>query len=117
VLAGLDVMEREPEHLERLRANVTYAEQQLAAIGVQVTPQAAILAIHAAPGMNVRSAARHFHDSGIFLNAVEYPAVPRDKERFRVGLSSVHTREQIDRLVASVAELWSAHRGLDGAAS
>lgn len=109
VLAGLDVMEREPQHLEQLRANVAYAQQQLAAIGVEVTPQAAILAIHAAPGMNVRSAARHFHESGIFLNAVEYPAVPRDKERFRVGLSSVHTREHIDRLVGAVAELWSAH--------
>lgn len=109
VLAGLDIMEREPQHLEQLRANVRYAEQQLAAIGVTVTPQAAILAIHAAPGMNVRIAARHFHEAGIFLNAVEYPAVPRDKERFRVGMSSVHTRAQIDRLVASVAELWSTH--------
>ena len=56
--------------------------------------------------MHIRKASFHFHQAGIFLNSVEYPAVPADKQRFRISLMATHTRADIDRLIDVVAEVW-----------
>jgi glycine C-acetyltransferase len=106
VLAGLDVLEREPERIERLRGNVRYAAAALARLGLRLAPEAAILTLRAPRGMDVRRAAARFHEAGIFLNSVEYPAVPRDEQRLRISLMASHTRGDIDRLVGRIEEIW-----------
>jgi glycine C-acetyltransferase len=57
--------------------------------------------------MNIREAALRFHEAGVFVNCVEYPAVPLDQQRFRVSLMATHTKEDIDRLVECTADVWS----------
>jgi glycine C-acetyltransferase len=37
---------------------------------------------------------------------VEYPAVPADKQRFRISMMATHTKEDIDLLVRSFRELF-----------
>jgi glycine C-acetyltransferase len=55
------------------------------------------------PGlMNIRQAAYKFHERGIFINSVEYPAVPLIKQRFRISLMVTHTREDINRLLTAI---------------
>jgi len=43
----------------------------------------------------------------IFMNYAPYPAVPRGSQRFRISVMATHTREDIDALVACVADIWS----------
>ena len=43
----------------------------------------------------------------LFINAVEYPAVPMHKERFRISIMATHTKEDIDQLAAAIEEVWS----------
>ena len=57
--------------------------------------------------MSIRQAAQRFHESGIFVNSVEYPAVPLNEQRFRVSIMATHTEEDIDRLLECTAEVWS----------
>jgi len=95
--AGLDVLEREPERRRRLHDNVRYLVRSLRAIGIETSSQSAIVPIHV--GRNIRAISQRMHQAGIFVNAVEYPAVPKGRERFRVSVMSTHTREDIDRLV------------------
>ena len=107
VLAGLDVIERESHLLTRLHDNVAYAAKKLRKFGLVTEPKAGIIALKVPEGANIRILARKFHDAGMFLNAVEFPAVPVSKQRFRISIMADHTREDIDNLLGVVEELWS----------
>jgi glycine C-acetyltransferase len=107
VLAGLDVIEREPERLTRLRDNVAYAAAGLRRLGFSLRPEAAIIPLIVPSWMDIRRASVAFHRKGVFVNSVEYPAVPLSQQRFRISLMADHTREDIDRLLAAVEEVWA----------
>lgn len=112
VLAGLDIIEAEPERRIRLAENVAYTCRGLASIGLPVSTDSAIIALRVPADMNIRAAAAEFHHRGIFVNSIEYPAVPVSEQRFRISLMATHTFEDIDRLVDAVAAVWAntAHR-------
>ncbi len=110
VLAGLDLIENDPSLHERLWANIRYATSRLREIGFDLPePETAILPLVAPTSMNLRQAAKHFHKHGIFLNTIEYPAVPLHAQRFRISLMASHTRADIDRLVACIEEVWDRY--------
>ena len=107
VLAGLDVLEHEPGRLVRLHENVAYAARRLKSMGFAAPSQSAILPLRVPRGMDIRKASRAFHERGIFVNSVEYPAVPVSQQRFRISMMATHTREDIERLLAVIEEVWS----------
>ena len=108
VLGGLDVMEREPERLKQLWDNVAYTSAGLKQLGFALKSETPVFPLVVPVGMNLRQAARQFHEAGIFVNSVEYPAVPISQQRFRVSLMASHTRQDIDRLLEVVAAIWSS---------
>jgi len=107
ILAGLDIIEREPWLRDQLRNNVKRAAAGFRALGLDVNPEAAIIALRVPEGMNIRQAALRFHRAGVFVNCVEYPAVPLDQQRFRISLMSTHSDADIDRLLECTADVWS----------
>ncbi len=107
VLAGLDVIEREPSLLTRLHNNINYAVQGLQALGFDMEGRTAIIPLRVPVTMNIRQAAYKFHKRGLFLNSIEYPAVPVSQQRFRISMMATHTQQDIDRLLETVAEVWA----------
>ena len=112
VLAGLDVMEREPERRTELRNISRYAVEKLRRFGFSVEPQAAIISIRVPHWMNIRRANYLIHQRGIFLNAIEFPAVPEDQQRFRISMMVNHREEDIDLLAAVLEEVWELEQKL-----
>jgi glycine C-acetyltransferase len=110
VLACLDVLEKEPGLLISLRENIRYAGRLLRPFGAGSEPAGAIIPLRVAPGMNIRAMARKFHELGIFLNSVEYPAVPVTSQRFRISLMATHTKADIDRLASVAGMVWDEAR-------
>jgi len=105
-LAGLDVIERQPDRRARLHRNVRCAVVGLRSLGMDCQSQSAIVVIRA--GSEIRALSRRMHEAGVFLNAIEYPAVPRGEERFRISVTSEHTREDIDALVEALRKAFQA---------
>lgn len=110
VLAGLDVIQAEPERLENLKANINYANKSLSALGFDAANNSAIIPLRVPLSMNIREAAYEFHKRGIFMNSIEYPAVPLSQQRFRISLMATHTKSDIDRLVQTVDEIWKMYK-------
>ena len=107
VLAGLDVMAAEPGRLRNLHSNIRYANREFNKRGFPMQSSTPIIPLRVPVWMNIREAALRFHESGIFVNAVEYPAVPVRQQRFRISLTSDHTKSDIDRLVECAGAVWA----------
>ena len=106
VLAGLDVIEREPELIQELHKNVKYAAKGFQSLGFDVEPEAAIIALKVPETMNIRKAAFQLHQAGVFVNSIEYPAVPLNQQKFRISMMASHTKKDIDYLLESVQNVW-----------
>jgi glycine C-acetyltransferase len=106
VLAGLDVIENEPELLNKLKLNIDYTAQRLDELGFENNSSTPIFPLQVPEGMNIREAAFKFHQRGLFLNSIEYPAVPVSQQRFRISIMATHTKEDIDKLMTAIEEIW-----------
>ena len=105
VLGGLEVLAREPELLVRLHENAHYLETALRELGFDTQREAAIIPVMVPAEYSIREVCKLFDEQNIFLNSVEYPAVPRDGQRLRLSVMATHTREDLDIAIATFARI------------
>lgn len=108
VLGGLEVMEKEPNLQLQLLENVKYAIEKLNGFEFCAQSEAAIIALKLPTNMNIRKAAYLFHQKNIFINAIEYPAVAINNQRFRISFMATHTKNDIDKLILAIKEVWNS---------
>lgn len=105
VLAGLDLLETDQSRLNQLQDNIKYFAEKLKSIGVFTTSSdSAIVPIFIPESCNIKKLCRAIHDKGIFLNSIEYPAVPKNQQRLRISLMATHTKSDLDRLITVLSE-------------
>lgn len=105
-LAALRIMQREPEHRERLHANVIRMRKGLRELGFRVgdapTP---VLPVYIGDEMRMLPLWRTLLDKGLYTNAVIPPAVAPDETMIRLSFMATHTEEQIDRALGIFEEV------------
>ncbi len=106
VLAALDVIDKEKYLQTKLRDNINYMAECLQQLGFPANSLTPIFPLKVPVQMNIRKAAYDFHQKGIFINSIEYPAVPKSQQRFRISIMATHTKEDIDRLMEAIVEIW-----------
>jgi 7-keto-8-aminopelargonate synthetase-like enzyme len=110
-LAALDIMENEPEHVERLWEVTERMRKGLHEMGFKtggsVTP---IIPIFIGEMEKTFLAWKMCFENGLYTNAVVPPAVPQDQGLLRTSYMATHTPEQIDRALNILGEVG---RGLD----
>ncbi|MCR8556220.1 pyridoxal phosphate-dependent aminotransferase family protein [Mucilaginibacter sp. BJC16-A38] len=105
VIAALDIIESEPERIQKLWDNTNYAMKLLLEEGFDLGPtESPILPIYVRDNMKTFQVTRHLQDTGIFVNPVVSPAVPSDSSLLRFSLMATHTFEQIDEAVEKIAK-------------
>ena len=97
ILKALEIFEAEPELRERLWANVKYMHSQLNAGGVPVgNSESQVVPILVNDDARVLEIGEALMRDGLYINPVQYPAVPKHKSRFRMSISAAHSREELE---------------------
>ena len=99
-LAALQIMEDEPERVDRVIANGDYMRAGLRELGFNignsVTP---IVPILVGDDRGTFAAWRMLFDNGVFVNPVISPAVSPGRQMLRTSYMATHTTEQLDRVL------------------
>src|ERR1700759_1329901 len=104
VIAALDIIESEPERIEKLWDNTNYAIKLLLEEGIDLGPtESPILPIYVRDNEKTFQVTQHLQAAGIFVNPVVSPAVPSDSSLLRFSLMATHTFAQIEEAVEKIA--------------
>lgn len=104
VMAALDIIETEPEHMDRLWANTHYAQKLLLEAGFNLgRTQSPILPIYIRDSDKTFLLTKKLLEQGVFVNPVVAPAVPSEESLIRFSLMATHTFAQIKEAVDKIS--------------
>src|SRR3954447_3438363 len=107
-IAAFDMLEQEPERIERLWDNTRYFQSELRGAGFNVgginTPatETPITPVILGEGRTAMEFSRALFDEGVMGTGIAFPTVPEGKARIRLILTSEHTRAQLDRALETL---------------
>jgi len=101
--AALSVLESEPSRVERLRDNVRFFLSELAAKGIDVQTDSAIVPIIVGDERRAVEVAKALEEKGFMMSAIRYPTVAKGAARLRVAISSSHSRSQLSSAAQAIA--------------
>jgi glycine C-acetyltransferase len=97
-LAAFDVLEEEPERIDRLWENTRYFKQGLTAAGFNTggseTPITPVMVGEAAQAHEL---SRELFQGGVLATGIGFPTVPKGRARVRTIVTSEHTKAELDR--------------------
>ena len=95
-LAALDVLEREPQIIERLWENTRFFKAGLEQLGFNTgLSQSPITPVIAGEGSRAMRLSDRLFQEGVFAQGIAYPTVARDKARVRTIVTAAHTRDEL----------------------
>ncbi len=104
-MTAFDLLESEPERIERLWSNTRYFQDQLISAGFDIggvtTPatETPITPIILGDGRKTMDFSRALFNKGVMATGIAFPTVPEGKARVRCIMTSEHTLETIDRAI------------------
>jgi glycine C-acetyltransferase len=97
-LAAFDVLEQEPERIDRLWENTRYFKAGLTSAGfntgISETPITPVIVGEAAMAHQL---SRELFQEGVLATGIGFPTVAKGKARVRTIVTSEHTRAELDR--------------------
>lgn len=110
-IAAIDVLETEPEWVEKLWENTEYFKKELQSLGfdtgISVTP---ITPVMVGESKTAKELSDRLFNLGVFALPIVYPMVARDRARIRTIMNAGLTREDLDTALAAFEK---AGRGLE----
>jgi len=107
-IAAFDILEQEPERIERLWANTRYFQGELKHAGFNVggvtTPatETPITPVIVGEGRAAMEFSGALFDEGVMGTGIAFPTVPEGKARIRLMLTSEHTKAQLDQALETL---------------
>lgn len=97
---AIEYIEKHPELRERLWQNTRYFREKMQEAGFTV-PESIhpIVPVMLGDAQKAQHMAKAMLQEGIYVIAFSYPVVPEGAARIRVQISSLHTKEDLDRAV------------------
>jgi glycine C-acetyltransferase/8-amino-7-oxononanoate synthase len=96
-LASLDLLETQPERVDRLNANATVLRRALAAEGLEIGgAQTQIVPVEVREADAAMALCERLLERGIFAQGIRPPTVPEGTSRLRFTVMSTHRREELE---------------------
>ncbi|HUA87134.1 MAG TPA: glycine C-acetyltransferase [Bryobacteraceae bacterium] len=99
-IAAFDILEKEPERIEKLWSNTRFFQKGLhhngLSTGASETPITPIMVGEAA---TAHAFSRALFDEGLYATGIGYPTVPQGKARVRTIVTSAHSEETLARAI------------------
>jgi glycine C-acetyltransferase len=102
-IAAFEVLEQEPERIEKLWENTRYFKKELGNLGFNIggvnTPasETPITPIIVGEGRLAMEFSRELFKEGVMGTGIAFPTVPEGKARIRTIMTATHTREHLDK--------------------
>ena len=95
-IAAIDVLEQEPELIERLWDNTRFFKAGLKALGFDTgLSESPITPVIAGEGALAMKLSDRLFEEGVFAQGIAFPTVARDKARVRTIVTATHTRDEL----------------------
>lgn len=108
-LKALEIIQTEPQHIEKLWENTRYAKQLLLDNGFDLgDTESPILPIFIRDNEKTFWVTKTLQEDGVFVNPVVSPAVPTEESLIRFSLMATHTFDQIEEAVEKMAKVFKA---------
>ncbi len=108
-LAAIDVLESEPELIDRLWENTRFFKSGLARLGFDIgqsqTPITPVIIGSGAAAMKFSDA---LFEEGVFAMGIGFPTVPEAKSRVRTIVTAEHSREELEECLAAFEKVGRA---------
>jgi len=109
VIAALDIIESEPERIDKLWANTEYAKKLLLDAGFDIGhSNSPIIPIYIRDNTKTFMITNILQQNGVFVNPVVSPAVPSDSSLIRFSLMATHTFDQIESAIEKLSVAFKA---------
>src|SRR5450755_4477167 len=102
-IAAFDILENEPERIERLWANTRYFQGELKRVGFNIggvnTPatETPITPVIVGDGRKTMEFSRALFAEGVMGTGIAFPTVPEGKARIRTIMTATHTKEELEQ--------------------
>ena len=95
-IAAIDVLEQEPQIIERLWENTRFFKAGLQALGFNTgLSESPITPVIVGEGSRAMTLSDRLFDEGVFAQGIAFPTVARDKARVRTIVTATHTRDEL----------------------
>ncbi len=107
-IEAFNILEQEPERIERLWTNTRYFQAELKRVGFNIgginTPatETPITPLIVGDGGKTMEFSRALFDEGVMATGIAFPTVPEGKSRIRMILTSEHTKAQLDQALETL---------------
>ncbi len=99
-LVSLDILEQEPERIDRLIANASKMRKGFVQMGFRVLDgQTAIVPVIIGDDLNTFVFWRELFDAGVFVNAFISPGVPNGMQMLRTSYMATHEDQHLDKIL------------------
>jgi 8-amino-7-oxononanoate synthase len=106
LLAGVRIVESEPQLRARLWSNVAFLRRRFAEEGVDIgSSTSQVIPVMVNNDAKVFAVASKIQERGLYLQPVTYPAVPKHRSRLRISVSAAHTEEDLSQAVGVIASV------------
>ena len=110
VLKCLDILEEEPERLERLWEISDYMREGFRTLGFDVwDSETPIIPVVVGDMKTCFTFWRDLLEEGVFVNAVVPPAVPKGQALMRTSYMATHTDDELDRILEAFHRVGKKH--------
>ena len=105
-LKAIEIIERSPDLLQKLRDNTAGFREQMAVAGFSLPPgDHPIIPIMLGDAAVARQMAENLLKESIYVIGFSFPVVPKGAARIRLQISSAHNKQDIERAVAAFSKV------------